>query len=165
MMYHEGSLVPTRGPAYPTTIAVALQDSLTEPAEVFLILPLECVTRRTEAKGEDFLVSAPAIHCSLYTLRHIDLSEFKSVRLCSPVGRISTSPVKLADLSRLSVARSAMSSATIHDACKVSTRAGMFSEHPLQRMTKQSESKTEASQAKLAGAPRRAILKTIREEL
>jgi hypothetical protein len=81
MMYNDGSLASTRGPAYPTTIPVTLQDSLTEPAEVFLILPLECVTRRTEAKGEDFLISAPAIHCSLCTLRHIDLPEFKSVML------------------------------------------------------------------------------------
>jgi hypothetical protein len=52
MMHHDRSLAPTRGSAYPTTVAVALQDSLTEAAEVFLILPLECVTRRTEAMGE-----------------------------------------------------------------------------------------------------------------
>jgi hypothetical protein len=71
MMHHDGSLAPTGGSAYTTTVAVALQDSLTEAAEVFLILPLECVTRRTEAKGEDLLIPAPAIHCSLYTLRHL----------------------------------------------------------------------------------------------
>ena len=71
MVHHDRSLAPTRGSAYPTTVAVALQDSLTEAAEVFLILPLECVTRRTEAMGEDLLIPAPAIHCSLYTLRHL----------------------------------------------------------------------------------------------
>jgi hypothetical protein len=53
MMHDDGSFAPTRGSAYATTVAVALQDSLTQAAEVFLILPLECVTRRTEAMGED----------------------------------------------------------------------------------------------------------------
>ena len=58
MMHHDRSLAPTRRSAYPTTVAVALPDSLTETAEVFLILPLECVTRRTEAMGEDLLIPA-----------------------------------------------------------------------------------------------------------
>ena len=58
MMHHDRSLAPTRGSTYTTTIAVAVQDSLTEAAEVFLILPLECVTRRTEAMGEDLLIHA-----------------------------------------------------------------------------------------------------------
>jgi hypothetical protein len=71
MMHHDRSLAPTRGSAYSTTVALALQDSLTEAAEVFLILPLECVTRRTEAMGKDLLIPTPAIHCSLYTLRNL----------------------------------------------------------------------------------------------
>ena len=71
MMHNDGWLAPTPRPRIPDNNTVALQDSLTEPAVVFFILPLECVTGRTQAKGEDFLISAPAIHCCLYTLRHI----------------------------------------------------------------------------------------------
>ena len=102
MMHHDRSLAPTRGSAYPTTVAVALQDSLAETAEVFLILPLECVTRRTEAMGEDLLIPAPAIHCSLYTLRHLtdpSLNVEAGVRrsriLTRSLARVSSSPVKL----------------------------------------------------------------------
>src|ERR1700726_2214710 len=107
MMHHNGSLAPTRGSAYTTTVAVALQDNLTEAAEVFLILPLECVTGRTEAMGENLVIPAPAIHCSLYTLQHLTYQSLNLEGWCLPVERISTrsrapvssSPVKLVDLS------------------------------------------------------------------
>ena len=71
MMHDDGSFAPTRGSAYPTTVAVALQDSLTQASEVFRILSLDCVTRRTKAMGEELLIPAPAIHCPLHTLLHL----------------------------------------------------------------------------------------------
>ncbi|MBB5319317.1 hypothetical protein HDF09_004023 [Edaphobacter lichenicola] len=65
MMHYDGSLATTRGSAYPTAIAVTLQNSLAKPAEVLLILPLKRVARRTEAMRENSFIPASAVHCSL----------------------------------------------------------------------------------------------------
>lgn len=53
-----------------TSIAVALQDCLTETAEILQILPFECVAGCTETVRENFRISAAAVHHSLYVFLH-----------------------------------------------------------------------------------------------
>jgi hypothetical protein len=68
MMHHDGALPTSRRSADAAAIAIALQNSFTEPAEILLILPLERVARRAEAMREDLLIPAPAVHRSLNPL-------------------------------------------------------------------------------------------------
>ncbi len=70
VMHDDGSFAPSGRSADTATVAVALEHSLTEAAEVCLIPPLERVAGRAEAAREDLPVPAAAIHRSLDTLLH-----------------------------------------------------------------------------------------------
>ena len=55
MMDDDRALVPSRGVTDAATVAIALQDHLPQPSEVFLLLSLERVAGRTQTLREDFL--------------------------------------------------------------------------------------------------------------
>jgi hypothetical protein len=50
---------------HPTGVSIALQDLLSQTAEIFGILPFQRVAGRAEAQGEDLRVSAGTAYCGL----------------------------------------------------------------------------------------------------
>lgn len=71
MVNNDGPLIPARGIAHAAAVPIALQDDLSEPTEVVLILPLQRVAGGAEALCKDGLVPAAAVHGSLKQLRHV----------------------------------------------------------------------------------------------
>jgi hypothetical protein len=69
-MQDYGTLPATRNSRNSATVVITPQNSLAESAKVFLVLPLERVTGRTEAMREGHFIPAPAVHSSLNALLH-----------------------------------------------------------------------------------------------
>lgn len=69
-MQDYGTLPATRNSRNSATVVITPQNSLAESAKVFLVLPLERVTGRTEAMREGHFIPAPAVHSSLNDLLH-----------------------------------------------------------------------------------------------
>jgi hypothetical protein len=51
--------------AYSTGVSIALQDLLSQAAEILRILPFQRVAGRTEAQGEDLLIPEGTANCGL----------------------------------------------------------------------------------------------------
>jgi hypothetical protein len=66
-MDDDRTLSPPRCTTSPATVAVPLQNLLSQPTKVFLILPLERVASGAETYSENFFVTAAAMECSLNT--------------------------------------------------------------------------------------------------
>ena len=68
MMDHDGPLATPGRSAHTTTVSVALQDLLTQAAEIFIVLALQCVAGRAKAMSEYLFVPASAVHSPLHRL-------------------------------------------------------------------------------------------------
>jgi hypothetical protein len=60
-MMHSGIGITT----HPTGVSIALQDLLSQAAEILGILPFQRVTGRAQAQGENLLVPAGTANCGL----------------------------------------------------------------------------------------------------
>jgi hypothetical protein len=56
--------------AHPTGVSIALQDLLSQAAEIVGILPSQRVAGCAEAQGEDLLIAAGTTNCALYWHLH-----------------------------------------------------------------------------------------------
>ncbi len=68
MMDDDRSLAAPGSSTHATTVSVALQNLLTQAAEIFIVLALQCVAGRAKAMSKYLFVPASAVHRSLYRL-------------------------------------------------------------------------------------------------
>ena len=69
-MHNDRALVPAGGIADAATVPIALQDRFPKPSKILLILPLQRVAGRTQAKGEHLRLPAWAMHDPLTNTFH-----------------------------------------------------------------------------------------------
>jgi hypothetical protein len=81
VMHDDGALIPARSVTDPATIAISLQNGLTQAAEILLILPFQRVAGRTQAQSKDLCVSAWAVHHPLNETCHFPAPLFASAAL------------------------------------------------------------------------------------
>jgi type I restriction-modification system DNA methylase subunit len=68
------SVFVARSSANTAAIAVSLQDLLSQPTKIFVVLPFQGVAGCTKTERKDFLASASAMQCPLYSgLRRVSL--------------------------------------------------------------------------------------------
>ena len=61
MVDDDRAFVPARSVTHPATLPIALQNSLTQAAEVLLILPLERITGLAKTHGKDLSVTTRTV--------------------------------------------------------------------------------------------------------
>src|SRR5258705_9888588 len=74
MMNHDGTFASPRSSANTPAIADSLQDLLSQPTKIFVVLPFQGVAGCTKTERKNFLASASAMQRPLYSgLRRVSL--------------------------------------------------------------------------------------------
>jgi hypothetical protein len=74
MMNNDGAFASPRSSANTAAIAISLQDLLSQPAKIFVVLPFHGVAGCAKTERKDLLASASAMQRPLYSgLRRVSL--------------------------------------------------------------------------------------------
>src|SRR5882757_8230897 len=74
MMNYDGTFSSPRSSVNTAAIAISLQDLLSQPTKIFVVLPFQAVAGCTKTERKDFLASASAMQRPLYSgLRRVSL--------------------------------------------------------------------------------------------
>src|SRR5258708_37489948 len=81
MMNNDGTFASPGSSANTTAITISLQDLLSQPTKIFVVLPFQGVAGCTKTKRKDLLASASAMHRPLYSdLRRVILQSLPAQR-------------------------------------------------------------------------------------
>jgi hypothetical protein len=80
-MHNDRAFVPSRGVTDATTVAVTLQNNLSQPSEILLILPFQRVAGRTQSQRQDLGIPARTVHDPLDVTCHFPVPLFAFVVL------------------------------------------------------------------------------------
>jgi hypothetical protein len=81
MMNNDGTFASPRSSANTAAIAISLQDLLSQPTKIFVVLPFQGVAGCTKTERKDLLASASAMQRPLYSgLRRISLQSLPAQR-------------------------------------------------------------------------------------